>query len=274
MRLSIRCSRVVGRRPTNAAQPRRSGQSPVRDRPRPPRSDAWWQQRHEGMNARVKQGNVDLIFIGDSITHGWEGAGKEVWKKYYGKRNAVNLGIGGDQTQHVLWRLDHGNIDGISPKLAVVMIGTNNAGTATRPRRSPRASRRSSRSCGRSCRKRRSSCWPSSPAAPNNNDPLRQVNTKANEIIAKLADGKNGVLSRHRPEVPRRRRHAQQGHHARPAASQRQGLRDLGRSDRADGGEADGREARARWNGLLLRLAGRPLADHVPGQAELLHRRR
>jgi beta-glucosidase len=86
--------------------------------------------RHEKFNERVKQGNVDLILIGDSITQGWEGAGKDVWEKYYGKRNAVNLGIGGDRTQHVLWRLDHGNIDGISPKLAVVMIGTNNSNGA------------------------------------------------------------------------------------------------------------------------------------------------
>jgi beta-glucosidase len=83
--------------------------------------------RHEKFNERVKQGNVDLVFIGDSITQGWEGAGKEAWTKHYDKRNAVNLGIGGDRTQHVLWRLDHGNVDGIKPKLAVLMIGTNNS---------------------------------------------------------------------------------------------------------------------------------------------------
>ena len=88
-----------------------------------------WMKRHESFNERVKQGNVDLIFIGDSITQGWENAGKKVWDEYYGKRNAVNLGIGGDRTQHVLWRLDHGNIDGINPKLAVLMIGTNNSST-------------------------------------------------------------------------------------------------------------------------------------------------
>ena len=93
-----------------------------------PRNDAWWQDRHKSMNERVKKGNVDLLMIGDSITHGWEGGGKDVWKKFYEKRNAVNLGIGGDQTQHVLWRLENGNIDGIQPKLAVLMIGTNNAG--------------------------------------------------------------------------------------------------------------------------------------------------
>jgi len=90
-----------------------------------------WMRRHEAFNERVKQGNVDLIFIGDSITQGWEGAGKNVWAEYYAKRNAVNLGIGGDRTQHVLWRLDHGNIEGIKPKLAVLMIGTNNAGANT-----------------------------------------------------------------------------------------------------------------------------------------------
>ncbi|MBN1418744.1 MAG: GDSL family lipase [Planctomycetes bacterium] len=83
--------------------------------------------RHERFNERVRQGNVDLIFVGDSITQGWEGAGKEVWSRYYGGRNAVNLGIGGDRTQHVLWRLDHGNVDGIAPEVAVVMIGTNNS---------------------------------------------------------------------------------------------------------------------------------------------------
>jgi lysophospholipase L1-like esterase len=84
-------------------------------------------QRHESFNQRAKQGNVDLVLIGDSITQGWEGAGKDVWDKYYTKRHAMNLGIGGDRTQHVLWRLDHGNVDGISPKLAVLMIGTNNS---------------------------------------------------------------------------------------------------------------------------------------------------
>jgi beta-glucosidase len=96
-----------------------------------PREDEGWVARHKAMNERVKKGNVDLIFIGDSITQGWEGPGKDTWEKYYAKRNAVNLGISGDQTQHVLWRLDNGNTEGISPKLAVIMIGTNNASDNT-----------------------------------------------------------------------------------------------------------------------------------------------
>lgn len=87
-----------------------------------------WTKRHQSFNKRVAQGNCDLIFIGDSITQGWEGRGKKAWAKHYAKRNAVNLGISGDRTQHVLWRLDNGNVKNISPKVAVVMIGTNNSG--------------------------------------------------------------------------------------------------------------------------------------------------
>ncbi len=89
-----------------------------------------WVKRHEQFNKNVQanQGNIDLIFVGDSITQGWEGRGKDVWDKYYSHRKPLNLGIGGDRTQHVLWRLDNGNISGIQPKVAVVMIGTNNSG--------------------------------------------------------------------------------------------------------------------------------------------------
>ncbi|MCC6144024.1 MAG: DUF1080 domain-containing protein, partial [Candidatus Hydrogenedentes bacterium] len=91
-----------------------------------PREDEWWQTRHKEKLEQVQKGNVDLLLIGDSITHGWESAGKTVFEKYYGDRNAVDLGFSGDKTEHVLWRFDNGEIDGISPKLAIVMIGTNN----------------------------------------------------------------------------------------------------------------------------------------------------
>jgi beta-glucosidase len=93
--------------------------------------DAKWLERHTQINDRAKQGNVDVIFLGDSITQGWND--NAVWKKYYGDRHAMNAGIGGDQTQHVLWRLDNGNIDGIKPKVAVIMIGTNNCGSGAKP---------------------------------------------------------------------------------------------------------------------------------------------
>jgi len=85
-----------------------------------------WQKRHEMINERMKQGNVDLLFVGDSITYGWESQ-PELWNASFGQWNPVNAGIGGDRTEHVLWRLENGTIDGISPKVAVVMIGTNNS---------------------------------------------------------------------------------------------------------------------------------------------------
>lgn len=157
-----------------------------------PRKDKWWMDRHEKMNARVKEGNVDLIFIGDSITQGWEGAGKEVWQEFYGKRNAVNLGIGGDQTQHVLWRLDHGNIEGICPKLAVVMIGTNNAAGY--------APQEIAAGIEAIVKKLRSKLPNTKvlllgifPRGATPEDRLRQVTAKTNALVAKLADGKNVI---------------------------------------------------------------------------------
>ncbi len=148
-----------------------------------------WMQRHESFNRRVQQGNVDLIFIGDSITQGWEGSGRKVWDEFYGKRNAVNLGIGGDRTQHVLWRLDHGNIKGISPKLAVLMIGTNNSGD--------NSSEQIADGVTAIVKKLRAELPETKvvvlgvfPRGADKNDKRRQVNTGANERIAKLADGK------------------------------------------------------------------------------------
>lgn len=90
-----------------------------------------WLARHEGFNAIAKKGGVDLLFVGDSITDGWRSGGKEIWTKRYEPLKAANFGISGDKTEHVLWRLKNGNLDGIQPKVAVVMIGTNNTGRDT-----------------------------------------------------------------------------------------------------------------------------------------------
>ena len=87
-----------------------------------------WVARHEGFLAIAKQGNVDLLFMGDSITDGWRSRGVNVWNKYYAPQHAANFGIGGDRTEHVLWRMDNGELDGIKPKVVVLMIGTNNSG--------------------------------------------------------------------------------------------------------------------------------------------------
>jgi lysophospholipase L1-like esterase len=92
-----------------------------------PRKDNWWTALHRKFLDRAGQGNVDLLFLGDSITQGWDD--NEVWKRHYGPRHAANFGIGGDQTQHVLWRIQNGELEGIQPKVVVLMIGTNNAGS-------------------------------------------------------------------------------------------------------------------------------------------------
>lgn len=94
------------------------------------RSKAWWLPRHHLKIEEAKQGPIDLVFIGDSITHSWEkeNYGLPVWNQHYRHMNALNLGFGGDRTEHVLWRLQNGAIDGIDPKVAVLLIGTNNTG--------------------------------------------------------------------------------------------------------------------------------------------------
>jgi lysophospholipase L1-like esterase len=86
--------------------------------------------RHKQFLEIAKKGGVEVLFLGDSITQGWEGkAAKVVWDKNFGALKAANFGIGGDQTGHVLWRLTEGKeLEGITPKVAVLMIGTNNSG--------------------------------------------------------------------------------------------------------------------------------------------------
>lgn len=83
---------------------------------------------HESFNEISKEGKAPLVFLGDSITQGWSGRGKDVWEKYWAPLGAANFGIGGDRTEHILWRLENGNYDGLKPKLTVLMIGTNNTG--------------------------------------------------------------------------------------------------------------------------------------------------
>lgn len=78
--------------------------------------------------AKDAPGDYDIEFIGDSITQGWEAAGKKVWAEFYSSRKAINFGVSGDRTEHVLWRFEQGQLDGIKAKVAVVMIGTNNSG--------------------------------------------------------------------------------------------------------------------------------------------------
>ncbi len=89
-----------------------------------------FQRMHQSFLERGKAGPIGVLFLGDSITQGWTKA-PDVWKDHYEKYQPANFGIGGDQTQHVIWRIENGELDGINPKVVVLMLGTNNTGTHT-----------------------------------------------------------------------------------------------------------------------------------------------
>jgi len=150
-----------------------------------------WLKRHAAFLAQRDAAPVDLLFVGDSITEGWLTDGRATWDREYVPLRPLNLGIGGDQTQHVLWRLDHGEVDGLAPKLVVLLIGTNNLGGG----HSPEEAAAGVAAVVASLRRR----LPASPVLllgvfPRDrqpDDPLRQAVWALNERIARLGDGKD-----------------------------------------------------------------------------------
>jgi lysophospholipase L1-like esterase len=154
---------------------------------------SWWGPRHEEkLKEKEARGKIDLLMIGDSITHGWEQTGKAIWDKYYGKRNALNIGFSGDRTEHVIWRLQHGEVDGISPRLAVIMIGTNNAGHR---QDKPEDTAAGIKAIVAELRTRLpdTKCLILAifPRGEQPDDSLRKLNDATNKIIQGLADDKN-----------------------------------------------------------------------------------
>ena len=94
------------------------------------KKDKFWKDRHAEILDLGKKGDGDIIFLGDSITQEWDTSGKFVWKERWEPLKAVNFGISGDRTQHVLWRVTEGKeLAGLKPKLVVLLIGTNNLGS-------------------------------------------------------------------------------------------------------------------------------------------------
>ena len=85
----------------------------------------FWLTLHRQFVERARRGDVDLLFLGDSITAGWDVA-PSTWDRYYAPRRAARFGIPGDATQHLLQRIEDGEVDGIKPKVVVLLIGTNN----------------------------------------------------------------------------------------------------------------------------------------------------
>lgn len=81
--------------------------------------------RFRRINQEVEAGSHSVLFLGDSITQKWD---REIWHRYFAPLDALNLGVNGDRTEHLLWRLKHGNLDRQHPEAVVLLIGTNDIG--------------------------------------------------------------------------------------------------------------------------------------------------
>src|SRR5262245_23205052 len=120
---------ALSARPAGAGQKQNPAATPSPRMDKDGEPNPGWMKRHEGFVQIAKKGGVDVLFLGDSITDAWRlKAGKPTWDKYFAPLKAANFGIGGDRTEHVLWRITNGELEGIKPKVAVLMIGTNNTG--------------------------------------------------------------------------------------------------------------------------------------------------
>lgn len=157
----------------------------------------WWLPRHEEKLAEARKlvaaGQApEVVFIGDSITQGWEKEGREVWQSHYAGYHALNLGFGGDRTENVLWRLQHGELDGLAPKVAVLMIGTNNTGHRAED---PKTTAAGIKHLVDEIRQRlpaaRVLLLAVFPRGEKPDDPLRGINERVNRIIAGQADGRS-----------------------------------------------------------------------------------
>ena len=148
--------------------------------------------RHKAKVKEATERDHDLIFIGDSITHFYDRSGNwgmPVWEKYYKHRKAFNLGFGGNTTGHVLWRLQNGQIDGQNPKVAVLMIGTNN--THVRKDKAEDTYKGIEKIIAllkKKLPKTKILVLSIFPRGEDNKDPLRQENEKVNQQLPNLAD--------------------------------------------------------------------------------------
>ena len=162
-------------------------------------SPGWWEKRHAAKLAQIAAsgGKIDLVFVGDSITHNWEGArgpgsdygGKplaELKKKY----SVLNLGFGGDSTQNVLWRLENGELDGYKARCVMLMIGTNNGG---RPENTAAGIRAILDLIARKQPQAVTILLPIFPSGATADHPWRIAKKKVNAMIKNFADGKKVV---------------------------------------------------------------------------------
>jgi beta-glucosidase len=159
-------------------------------------SNDWWLQLHEQKlqekNRLVAAGTPpDVVFIGDSITQGWENEGRAVWQRHFA-RHALALGFGGDRTENVLWRLQHGALDGQAPKVAVLMIGTNNTGQrAENPETTAAGVKRLIDEIRQRLPGTQVLVLAIFPRGEKPDDFLRGINQRVNKLLEGLADGRS-----------------------------------------------------------------------------------
>lgn len=118
---------------SSAAPAPAAGTAPRAATPVPKTENQNWMPQHDANVTRARQGNIDVLFFGDSITKGWVRDGLDVWKARFVPMKAENFGISGDCTQHVLWRIQNGELENIQPKVVVLLIGTNNISSHDTP---------------------------------------------------------------------------------------------------------------------------------------------
>jgi len=156
-------------------------------------SEDWWEQRFAQKTRETQQAkDCQLVFIGDSITQAWEDEGKALWQQHFAAYQPLNLGFSGDRTEHVLWRLKNGRVNPLKPKVAVLLIGTNNTGHAMRPAEETAGGIQAVLADLRSR-------WPDTkvvmlsilPRGADANNPMRMLNADINRRIAGFADGKD-----------------------------------------------------------------------------------
>lgn len=164
-------------------------------------STEWWLPRHlkkleEIRSLKASGKNAEVVFIGDSITEGWEKEGKTVWDANYARYNALALGFGGDRTENVLWRLQHGEVDGIAPKVAVLMFGTNNTGHRMEdPVTTAAGIKRNIDELRQRLPNTKILLLAIFPREADADAPMRWLNEQINRIIAGFADGKHIIFA-------------------------------------------------------------------------------
>lgn len=159
----------------------------------------WWLPRHRQKLDEAQQmvraaRSPQLVFIGDSITQGWEKEGAPIWQTHYARYDALDLGFGGDRTENVLWRLQNGAVDGLVPKVAVLMIGTNNTGLrGDFPASTVAGIRRNLDELRQRLPRTRILLVAIFPRDATPESPLRRINESINAQLPSLADG-NRIL--------------------------------------------------------------------------------